>query len=190
MRKRVILAALAASLVCAAPAAADRPAHEREYLENYAELRERHGVRAPGCNLISDRYDNRCEGRASPARVRRSNATLERMLYVPPARLPAEVSPAGEIAVTGTSLTGPPISGPVTSGGTYCGLFQFKQSTWEGVGGSGSPCAASPEEQWQRARTLQQREGNAPWPACGQGGASLEAIVECESGGDPRAVGG
>jgi hypothetical protein len=49
----------------------------------------------------------------------------------------------------------------------YGGAYQFDQSTWESVGGSGSPAAASPAEQDMRAQMLLEQSGTNPWPTCG-----------------------
>ena len=57
--------------------------------------------------------------------------------------------------------------GAVSSSGKYRGAYQFDQSTWESVGGSGDPAAASPAEQDKRAAALQQQRGSSPWPSCG-----------------------
>jgi soluble lytic murein transglycosylase-like protein len=56
----------------------------------------------------------------------------------------------------------------VSAGGTYRGLYQFDQATWESVGGTGDPAAASPAEQSMRAAILYSRSGSSPWPVCGQ----------------------
>lgn len=55
----------------------------------------------------------------------------------------------------------------VDASGTYYGLYQFDMGTWASVGGSGSPAAASPEEQSYRASLLYARAGSSPWPVCG-----------------------
>lgn len=55
----------------------------------------------------------------------------------------------------------------VDASGTYHGLYQFDLATWASVGGSGSPAAASPEEQTYRASLLYSRAGSSPWPVCG-----------------------
>ncbi|HSH31673.1 MAG TPA: transglycosylase family protein [Candidatus Saccharimonadales bacterium] len=57
--------------------------------------------------------------------------------------------------------------GAVSRSGKYRGAYQFDQQTWESVGGSGDPAAASPAEQDARARDLMARRGNSPWPTCG-----------------------
>lgn len=55
----------------------------------------------------------------------------------------------------------------VDPSGTYHGAYQFDQSTWESVGGTGSPSAASPAEQDMRAQMLLEQSGTSPWPVCG-----------------------
>lgn len=57
--------------------------------------------------------------------------------------------------------------GAVSSSGKYRGAYQFDQGTWESVGGSGDPAAASPAEQDHRASILRQQRGSSPWPNCG-----------------------
>lgn len=52
--------------------------------------------------------------------------------------------------------------------GPHGGAYQFDQQTWESVGGSGSPAAASPAEQDKRAQILYSQRGSAPWPNCGR----------------------
>ena len=56
----------------------------------------------------------------------------------------------------------------VSPSGTYRGAYQFDQQTWESVGGSGDPAAASPAEQDHRAQLLYAQRGAQPWPVCGQ----------------------
>jgi uncharacterized protein YabE (DUF348 family) len=55
----------------------------------------------------------------------------------------------------------------VSSSGTYRGMYQFSQATWNSVGGSGDPAAASADEQTYRAQLLYQRSGAGQWPHCG-----------------------
>ena len=54
----------------------------------------------------------------------------------------------------------------VSANGLYHGLYQFRVDTWQSVGGSGLPSEASPAEQTERAKILQQRSGWGQWPAC------------------------
>ena len=57
--------------------------------------------------------------------------------------------------------------GAVSSSGTYRGAYQFDYATWQSVGGSGDPAAASPAEQDMRAQMLYEQSGSSPWPVCG-----------------------
>lgn len=56
--------------------------------------------------------------------------------------------------------------GRSSASGRYHGYFQFSQQTWNSVGGSGNPGAASYAEQLKRAKMLQARSGWGQWPAC------------------------
>lgn len=56
----------------------------------------------------------------------------------------------------------------VSSSGKYRGLYQFSMATWQGVGGSGDPAAASAGEQTHRAQLLYNRSGAGQWPHCGR----------------------
>jgi resuscitation-promoting factor RpfB len=55
----------------------------------------------------------------------------------------------------------------VSASGKYRGLYQFSTQTWSGVGGTGDPAAASPDEQTYRAQLLYNRSGAGQWPHCG-----------------------
>jgi peptidoglycan hydrolase CwlO-like protein len=55
----------------------------------------------------------------------------------------------------------------VSPDGRYRGKYQFSPSTWQAVGGSGDPAAASEAEQDRRAAMLYAQQGSAPWPICG-----------------------
>ena len=55
----------------------------------------------------------------------------------------------------------------VSASGTYRGMYQFSQQTWNSVGGVGDPAAASADEQTYRAQLLYQRSGAGQWPHCG-----------------------
>jgi hypothetical protein len=52
--------------------------------------------------------------------------------------------------------------------GIYRGAYQFDQRTWNGIGGTGDPAAASPAEQDYRAQILYNQRGAQPWPVCGK----------------------
>jgi hypothetical protein len=54
------------------------------------------------------------------------------------------------------------------TGNGFYGKYQFTQSTWQSVGGTGNPAAASEAEQDRRAAMLYAQSGSTPWPVCGQ----------------------
>jgi hypothetical protein len=56
----------------------------------------------------------------------------------------------------------------VSPDGTYRGKYQFDESTWASVGGSGDPAAAPAAEQDMRAAMLYSEVGSSAWPVCGQ----------------------
>jgi Transglycosylase-like domain len=49
----------------------------------------------------------------------------------------------------------------------YYGKYQFDESTWASVGGSGNPAEAPEAEQDYRAALLYAQAGSSPWPVCG-----------------------
>jgi hypothetical protein len=81
------------------------------------------------------------------------------------AQLPGGVSMATLEAIAACESGGNPEA--VSPDGTYMGLFQFDQGTWESVGGTGSPVEASAAEQEYRAALLYSESGSSPWPVCG-----------------------
>jgi uncharacterized protein YabE (DUF348 family) len=56
----------------------------------------------------------------------------------------------------------------VSSTGKYHGLYQFSVATWQAVGGTGLPSAASADEQTYRAQLLYNQSGAGQWPHCGK----------------------
>jgi hypothetical protein len=81
------------------------------------------------------------------------------------AQLPGGVSMATLESIAACESGGDPEA--VSPGGTYRGLFQFDQGTWESVGGDGDPAAAPAAEQDYRAALLYSESGSSPWPVCG-----------------------
>jgi soluble lytic murein transglycosylase-like protein len=81
------------------------------------------------------------------------------------ATLPGGVSRSTLDAIGACESGGDPKA--VSSDGTYRGKYQFDYGTWESVGGSGDPAAASEAEQDYRAALLYSRSGSTPWPVCG-----------------------
>jgi hypothetical protein len=81
------------------------------------------------------------------------------------ASLPGGVSQETLDAIGACESGGDPTA--ISSDGTYRGKYQFDYGTWESVGGSGDPAAASEQEQDYRAALLYSRSGSSPWPVCG-----------------------
>jgi hypothetical protein len=81
------------------------------------------------------------------------------------ATLPGGVSQATLDAIGACESGGDPTA--VSADGTYRGKYQFDYGTWESVGGSGDPAAASEAEQDYRAALLYAQSGASPWPVCG-----------------------
>jgi soluble lytic murein transglycosylase-like protein len=81
------------------------------------------------------------------------------------ASLPGGVSQATLDAIGACESGGDPTA--VSSDGTYRGKYQFDYGTWESMGGSGDPAAATEAEQDYRAALLYAQSGSSPWPVCG-----------------------
>jgi Transglycosylase-like domain len=81
------------------------------------------------------------------------------------AQLPGGVTMATLESIAACESGGNPEA--VSPEGTYRGLFQFDQGTWESVGGHGDPAAAPAAEQDYRAALLYSESGSSPWPVCG-----------------------
>jgi hypothetical protein len=58
----------------------------------------------------------------------------------------------------------------INTGNGYFGGLQFTMGTWRANGGSGSPAAASREEQIRVAENVLARQGLGAWPVCGHRG--------------------
>ena len=80
----------------------------------------------------------------------------------PNSQLPGGVSPATLESIAACESGGDPTA--VSSDGSYRGKYQFDFGTWESVGGSGDPAAASEAEQDYRAALLYAQSGSSPWP--------------------------
>ncbi len=81
------------------------------------------------------------------------------------ATLPAGVTMATLESIAACESGGDPTA--ISSDGSYRGKYQFDFGTWEAVGGSGDPAAASEREQDYRAALLYSQSGSSPWPVCG-----------------------
>jgi hypothetical protein len=186
---RTVGVAVLLAVGLAAPAQAERPKLQREYLAKYAELVDRHGVDEAGCNLLTDTAKwNRCEGKPTRAKLRESTATLERMLYVPPPPQPKASPPVGVQAesvpevgsagggatATASSAGGPEAFVQCESGGSWTaqnpsgayGRYQLMPLHY----GSGGVCAGmgkSPSEQTECANRVYESQGSSAWSQCG-----------------------
>jgi hypothetical protein len=168
--RRHVAAAIGASAVLAGvptAAHADKPSPQLKhtYLKAYAAAKRAGGD--PGRNIVEDGVQHGHRSRAAhPGEVRRSLGVLRRM-----------VVPAAPVAATGSASSGTLAAiaacesggdpAAVDASGTYRGKYQFDQQTWESVGGSGDPAAASEAEQDGRAQALMAQRGSAAWPVCG-----------------------
>jgi hypothetical protein len=186
MRKiAIVVAILAAALLVPTSAAQAKTKRTsctntklvNKYSANYHAVAKSHGKRAPGRNIrkwgLSEGHKSKCRHIAKSLRTLRSmRFPGNRMLhasrpYVPPAQTRTLRAPAGGTlaAIAQCESGGNP--GTNTGNGFY-GKYQFTQSTWNSVGGSGNPAAASEAEQDKRAAILYAREGASPWPVCGR----------------------
>ena len=135
---------------------------------------ERKVARVKGADFSPRAEKRRLRGDSPPelrAELKQSRRELRR------ARRAASSGPAP--AAPGANTTAPPHLKAIAaceSGGNYStntgngfyGAYQFTQETWESVGGTGNPAAASPAEQDRRAAMLYAQAGSSPWPVCGQ----------------------
>jgi len=96
------------------------------------------------------------------------------LLVVPPFVTPPPASPpgaarpaAGAVGTDGVWARLRACESPTNGGTRYRGYYQFSQSSWRSVGGTGDPAAASLEEQTARAQALAARSNPAhEWPVC------------------------
>jgi len=96
--------------------------------------------------------------------IRAERRRQERKRRAAAARRAATSSPALE-AIAACESGGNPAA---NTGNGFYGKFQFDLSTWQSVGGTGNPAAASEAEQNRRAAILYARAGSSPWPVCGR----------------------
>lgn len=148
--------------------------HKNHFLRK--KVSKLHGKRAPGCNLVA----GKCKGKKVNGKNVRKYFNILRALilprraaryvktgrpYQPPAHT-ASISAGGTLQAIASCESG---GNPSTNTGNgFYGKYQFTQSTWQSVGGSGNPAAASESEQDRRAAMLYAREGAHPWPVCGR----------------------
>lgn len=115
------------------------------------------------------RNDLAVDGVAGPQTLR----ALGIAAAVPAARLsaaPASADASALAAIARCESGGNPAA--ISSDGRYRGKYQFSRATWQAVGGTGDPAAASEAEQDQRAAALMSRQGPSAWPVCARAVAS------------------
>jgi hypothetical protein len=121
--------------------------------------------------LRGERRDLRRELRRLRAELRRqrlaaAHAAAATAATAAAAPAGASTTPGNLQAIAACESGGNP--GAVDPSGTYRGKYQFDMHTWQSVGGSGDPAAASEAEQDRRAAMLYSRSGSSPWPVCGR----------------------
>lgn len=176
-----VMAGLVALLLSAPTGAAEpeRKTLKTTYTGLYFAVKDEHGKRAPGRNIRRLGVKTKKGTRDATFReIAKSIRTLRSMLTAPKVLDPGapKVPPSGALSmrVKGGHLAAIRACesggnyGAVDPSGTYKGAYQFDQQTWESVGGSGNPAAASPAEQDKRAAILYARRGAQPWPVCGR----------------------
>lgn len=148
-RRRVAAAtaALAAYAACATPTPAE-PQHTA------------HGD-VPKMDYARPASQDTPESFAAPARFVRSRASRSRSARAPQVR----GSGGCTLDVIRQRESGGRYDA-VSPSGRYRGAYQFDRQTWQSVGGSGDPAAASPEEQDARAAELMRQRGTQPWSVC------------------------
>jgi hypothetical protein len=118
---------------------------------------------------FSPRAYRRMVGHEPPTRLARRVRELRSELNAARRRAsapqkPATASPTLE-AIAACESGGNPST---DTGNGFYGKFQFTIETWQSVGGTGNPAAASVTEQNRRAAMLYASAGASPWPVCGR----------------------
>jgi len=100
------------------------------------------------------------------AEIRQSRRRLARAKKAVARKAAANTTAAPHLEAIAACESG---GNPATNTGNgFYGKYQFTQSTWASVGGSGNPAAAPEAEQDRRAAMLYARQGSSPWPVCGR----------------------
>jgi hypothetical protein len=95
--------------------------------------------------------------------AKRKLRIARRRAQPPPKPQPVAV-PAHLQAIAECESGGDPTA--IGGGGLYRGKYQFSVATWQAVGGTGDPAAASEAEQDRRAIVLYETSGPGQWPVC------------------------
>jgi len=142
-----------------------RGAGPAELRETLRELRDREREIRRAKRERAERRRERREAAAAASAAAAAEAATPAPGTAEPAPTTGGTASAGLEAIAACESGGDPSA--VGGGGAYRGKYQFDQSTWESVGGSGDPAAASEAEQDARAAQLYSQSGSAPWPTCG-----------------------
>ena len=177
MRRCILLGALVA-LAMPATAQAKSPHLCEQAAKVRASVVKKHGKRAPGRDICKHGVRRNGKVRAPTNKGKARYLRALKRLDSPPPMLTEAGPPPVAPAATQSPRAGGTLQAIAAceSGGNYStntgngfyGAYQFTQSTWASVGGSGNPAAASPAEQDRRAAMLYAREGASPWPVCGR----------------------
>jgi hypothetical protein len=157
---------VAGHLTVAAQMRAVRDARQRKRLSERATRLARRVAAARDRKFDGARFRTRLRGdapRVLRSRVRRLRDDLARAQRTP---APGTVSTPGYLqAIAACESGGNPAA---NTGNGFYGKYQFTQSTWEAIGGTGNPAAAPEAEQDRRAAALYAQAGSSPWPVCGR----------------------
>jgi hypothetical protein len=152
------------NLTVAAQMRAVRAARQRTRLSAKATRLARRVAAARDDAFHGTRFRTRLRGdapRTLRTRVKRLRQDLLRAR-----RTSAAVSTPGYLQAIAACESG---GNPATNTGSgFYGKYQFTQSTWASVGGTGNPAAAPEAEQDRRAAALYAQAGSSPWPVCGR----------------------
>jgi hypothetical protein len=186
MRRIVIAAGLGSALLATGASSDKAQAASPHLCEQAKKVRAsvivKHGKRAPGRDIC--RFGVRRAGKVhAPSNIGKARylRALKR-LDSPPRPMLVRTAVPPRVPPAGTRTPGVRAGGTLAaiarceSGGNYAtntgngfyGAYQFDLRTWQSVGGSGNPAAASPAEQDRRAAMLYAQRGSSPWPVCGR----------------------
>lgn len=197
MRRFIVVTAVTCTAAAGAPAMAQanaesmKPKCSKKLLRSANHHRKivvkKHGVDAAGRDIV--KYGRiRANQKTTPSKCGEIKKYRKQLivLHTEPKYYPLIVRTAAKPYQAPAGTQSPSVATPANgtlaairsceSGGNYStntgngfyGAYQFTQSTWQSVGGSGNPAAASPAEQDKRAAMLYAQQGSSPWPVCGQ----------------------
>jgi hypothetical protein len=128
-----------------------------------ARKRDFRGVHFRAALRADDAHELRARVKGLRAKLARERAQARRAATEP--RSGAVSTPGYLQAIAACESGGNPAT---NTGNGFYGKYQFTQSTWHAVGGTGNPAAAPEAEQDRRAAMLYAQQGSTPWPVCGR----------------------